>query len=343
MAAKDVKKAPLRAKRPKIEVQREFEELQDEVASERQSSDAKSIDAERARDSQVREAVAGVDVEGVVRRIAGLGLDVTRSLSEIAQTLTSEVRLLATLRDAVALERRELGQLHKIDVAATALDQLVQDHAQQREQLETDSSAQRQEWDAETARTERERKEQDDAVRKQRQREVEEYEYKKALERKKAQDKYDEETRSTERKNAERQETQEKDWLRRETALKAQEHEVAALQKDAAELPARLHKEVQAATLEGRRQAETKFEQQIIGLTKDAEAEARLSDLRVKTLEGSIAASAAQIAALERQLTEAKQQVQDIAVRAIDGASGSRALSHINQIAMEQAKNRPQS
>jgi len=50
-----------------------------------------------------------------------------------------------------------------------------------------------------------------------------------------------------------------------------------------------------------------------------------------------------QIAALEKQLADAKQQVQDIAVKAIEGASGARALSHINQIAMEQAKNRPQS
>jgi hypothetical protein len=33
--------------------------------------------------------------------------------------------------------------------------------------------------------------------------------------------------------------------------------------------------------------------------------------------------------------------VQDIAVKAIEGASGAKALSHINQI-MEQAKNRPQ-
>jgi hypothetical protein len=33
---------------------------------------------------------------------------------------------------------------------------------------------------------------------------------------------------------------------------------------------------------------------------------------------------------------------QGIAVKAIEGASGAKALSHINQIAMEQAKNRPQ-
>ena len=58
-------------------------------------------------------------------------------------------------------------------------------------------------------------------------------------------------------------------------------------------------------------------------------------------LEPTIAANAAHITTLEKQLAEAKQQVQDIAVKAIEGASGARALSHINQIAMEQAKNRP--
>jgi colicin import membrane protein len=41
-----------------------------------------------------------------------------------------------------------------------------------------------------------------------------------------------------------------------------------------------------------------------------------------------------------KRLAEAIQQVQDIAVKAIEGDSHA-PLSHINQIAMEQAKNRP--
>jgi colicin import membrane protein len=37
-----------------------------------------------------------------------------------------------------------------------------------------------------------------------------------------------------------------------------------------------------------------------------------------------------------------RKRVQDIAVKAIEGASGAKVLSHLNQIAMEQAKNQPQ-
>jgi colicin import membrane protein len=66
--------------------------------------------------------------------------------------------------------------------------------------------------------------------------------------------------------------------------------------------------------------------------------------LQIKSLQEEISRQAAQIAALEKRAEEAKQQVQEIAVRAIEGASGSKALAHINQIAIEQAKHRsPQS
>jgi len=66
--------------------------------------------------------------------------------------------------------------------------------------------------------------------------------------------------------------------------------------------------------------------------------------LRIKSLEEQNAKQAVQIESLQSKLDDAKQQVQDIAVKAIEGASGARALTHVNQIAMEQAKQRsPQS
>jgi hypothetical protein len=60
------------------------------------------------------------------------------------------------------------------------------------------------------------------------------------------------------------------------------------------------------------------------GGARSEETEKRLADLHVRTLEETLARQAAQIVALEKQLVEAKQQVQDIAVKAIEGASGRR-------------------
>jgi len=335
-------KPPVRAKRTKTEVQQEFAEIQEQVESAREASDAKSTESARLREQEVRQSVDGVTVEGVVQRISGLGLEVSKALSELAGKLTEEVQLLGSLREGVALERKELERLHKIDVAASALDQMVQDYARQKENLEHEIAAQRAAWEEESASVERERKEQEESLKKQRQREIDDYEYKKTLERKKAQDKYDEEVRLTEKKNQEKQESLEKGWKQREAELKAREEELANFRKEAQEFPARLQKEAEAAAGQARKETEARFEQQTMVLKKDAETERRLAELQVKTLEETVARQTAQIAAIEKQVADAKQQVQDIAVKAIEGASGAKALSHINQIAMEQAKNRPQ-
>jgi hypothetical protein len=102
----------------------------------------------------------------------------------------------------------------------------------------------------------------------------------------------------------------------------------------------RLQAEVERARNEAIQQTEQRFEQQSLLMTKEREADRRFAELQVKTLEEAVVRQTVQIAALQKQLDEAKQQVQDIAVKAIEGASGARALTHVNQIAMEQAKTR---
>jgi colicin import membrane protein len=62
--------------------------------------------------------------------------------------------------------------------------------------------------------------------------------------------------------------------------------------------------------------------------------------LQIKALQETVSRQAGEIEKLQGLVEEAKRQVQDIAVKAIEGASGAQALSHINKIAMEQAKTR---
>lgn len=339
--AKTIAKQPIRPKRARTEVQQGFAQIRGDVESAKESEDLKTAEAARLRAEETRQKVDGIAVEGVVQTISGLGLEISKALSDISGKLVQEVERLSTVRDAVSLERAELERLHKIDVAATALDQMVQDYAREKERLESEIASQRAAWEEESRNAERERREQEENLRKARQREIEEHEYKKNLERKKAQDKYEEDQRLLEKKNKERQEALEKSWQQRETALKDQEQELARLRKEAQEYPETVRTESEKAAVLATKAAEQKFEQEILLLKKEAETEKRLASLQVKTFEETIARQAAQIAGLQKQVDEAKQQVQDIAVKAIEGASGAKALAHINQIAMEQAK-RPQ-
>jgi penicillin-binding protein 1A len=51
-----------------------------------------------------------------------------KGLAELSEKLVREVERLTSTRDAVSLETKELERLHKIDIAATALDQLIEEH-----------------------------------------------------------------------------------------------------------------------------------------------------------------------------------------------------------------------
>ncbi|MEO8657837.1 MAG: hypothetical protein ABI693_05165 [Bryobacteraceae bacterium] len=344
MAKPPVTKTAPRARANKAEVQQELSAIQDELNAARESADPKADEVARRKEGELRQAAEGTTVEGTVEQISRLGIDVSRALSGISEKLVDEVNRLTTLRAAVELERTELERLHKIDVAATALDQLVQEYAKQKAQFEFEMKAQQSAWDETVTRTDRERKEQEDALKKQRQRENDDFEYKRNLERKRAQDKYEEEIRQQDNKNLEKQETLEKKWAQREAAIREQEADLLRLRKEAAEFPNRLEREVQMAAIEAAKEARQQADQQMQMAQKDAESERRMADLRIKTLEDLLARQNLQISELQKQLDEAKRQVQEIALRAIEGASGAKTLAHVNEIAMEQAKHRsPQS
>ncbi len=338
------KATTIRTRRSKPEVEKEFVKIADEVAEQKESSDSKAKELARLRQAEIDQAVEGISVEGVVQKLSNLGLEISKALAEISGKLVAEVEQLTSIREAVALQTKEIERLHKIDIAATAIDHLIQDYESQKQKLEAEISAQREAWSAEELQRAREEKEYEDNLKKQRQREVEDYEYKKALERKKAQDKYEEEMRLLEKKNKEKQEELEKSWKQRETALREKEEEWTRLRKEIDEFPVRLKTEVDLAVSNAVKSAEQKFEQERILLKKDGESERRLGELQIKALQDTVARQSAEIEKFQVQVEEAKRQVQDIAVKAIEGASGAQTLSHINKIAMEQAKPRaPQS
>jgi chromosome segregation ATPase len=333
-----------RPRRSKVEVEKEFSKITQEAGELQESSNPKAEELSRIHETETRQAVEGITVENVVQKISSLGLEISKALAELSGKLVAEVERLSTIREAVTLETKELERLHKIDVAATALDQLIADYRTQKEKLETEISTQRAVWEEEALQRESAQKELEENLKKQRQREAEEHEYKKALERKKAQDKYEEDVRLLDKKNKEKQEALEKSWQQRESALKEKEAEWARLAKEAEEFPANIKKEADAAAALAAKTTEQRLEQRILLFQKDAETEKRVAELQIKSLQETVSMQAAEIGNLQRQLEEAKKQVQDIAVRAIEGASGAKALAHINQIAMEQAKTRsPQS
>lgn len=329
-----------RPRKSKAEVQQEFEKIETQVDSEKASVDLKADEAAKIREQEVKETVSEISVESVVQKIGGLGVEISKYLSDVSWRLMTGTNLLTSLREAVTIEKKELEKLHKFDIAKTAIDLLIEEYRQTKESLKKEMEEQRAVWVREQEEQENGAREQEEALKKQRTREKEEYEYQKMLERKKEENAYEEAQRTLERKNKEKQEAVEKSWAEREVALKAQEEELARLKKEESGFPARIKVEVDKEVANSLAREKNQHEQKILLLQKESETEKRVAELRIKSLEETVARQFSQIESLSNRLDEAKKQVQDIAIKAIEGASGARALSHVNQIAMEQAKTR---
>jgi hypothetical protein len=144
------------------------------------------------------------------------------------------------------------------------------------------------------------------------------------------------------RKTRRKQEELEKSWKQRETALREKEEEGPASARSR-RIPARLKMEVDATVSNAVKSAEQRFEQEKNSAEKGERIEAARR-LQIQALQDQLARQSAEIEKQRAQVEDAKRQVQDIAIKAIEGASGAQALSHIDKIAMEQAKTRaPQS
>ncbi len=329
-----------RSKRTKSEIQQEFASIAEEVAEDKASVSSRETISTQLQEAAIRNAVSDISVEMIIRKMGDLGSEITRALGNLSEKLVGEVNLLHQVRGAIVIENEQLEKLHKIDVAATALDQLIEDYQSKKRDLELEVTAMKAQWEQEKEQKEEEGAEYEKNLKITRLRETEEYNYQQKIERKKAQDKYEAEMTLRERQNLEKQEVLEKSWQQREELLKAQEDHLKELQRTVEAFPLRLKETADKARDEAAMQTEQRFSQQLFVLQKDRESEQRISEMKVKSLEETLANQQEQIVRLQKQLDEAKKEVKEIAEKAIEGASGARALSHINQIAMEQAKNR---
>ncbi len=323
------KPPPPRPKRTKVSLDQELRTLEASLDREKAEETVKAPQVVAEEQRAIREAVQDISAETVAQRVVALGVELTRTLSSLTERFTGEVKLLEDVRNAVALEQLELERLHSRDVVASSTEELLEDYRRRKAALEAELKARQEEWQAQQDLRARQLREQEEEVKRQRQREKEEYEYQKTLERKKDQDKYEEEKKQRDR-----------EWATRDAQLREREQELASLKAEVAKFPAALQAEVAKAVAEAVKAEQEKAKQQMVLVQKDRESDKQVATLRIAGLEETLARQSAQLESLQNRLEDARAQVREIAVQAIEGASGARALAHINQIAMEQAKHR---
>jgi hypothetical protein len=289
-------------------------------------------------------------MESIIEQLNRLQLNFGGAVSDLSEKLTAEALKLQEVRQSVAEEVQQLETLHGLQVTEDSLDALIQQYndssktfndefSQRREAIDQEITQAKKTWAKEQEERRRFIKERNDTLSKTRQRDVKEYTYDLDLQRKLDNDAYEQEKKRLYQELEEFQQSHEKQWTEREKAIAEREKQFADLKAKVEVFPKELEAALKRAKEEGKGIAYHQAKVKSDLYAKDVEGSKRTYELRIQSFQETIQNQEARIQNLSKQLDAALKQVQDLAVKAIEGSSNVSSFQAVKEIAIEQAKN----
>ncbi|PRP93509.1 hypothetical protein [Enhygromyxa salina] len=283
-------------------------------------------------------------------QLSGIGSRIGEHTNSLQRRLTAEATTLLGLQAQVNALSSQLQRLYEVDAAEGALAKLIESYDQRaaaaKDELSSNTEAakkalneKREQWAKQKAAHEQQVAEQAAEQDQVRAREAEGYEYDLDQRRRQEQDERAQAAKAFTAELSNQREAAQAGWAAREKAVAEREAELHTLEEEAAGLDAALaeaRKRGESVGL-GIARRDTKSAAELT--KKDTDGKRRVYELRIASLEETLGKQAGQIEALSNQLDTALGQAQDLAVKAIEGASNSTSFEAIREIAMEQAKN----
>jgi hypothetical protein len=281
----------------------------------------KNLKAETIKAAEVLQSVAGLNLDTVSGKIAATQVEVQKSLAGLSARLVEELETLRNVEEAITLKREELKQLYDIEAAAVHLDDLYA-------RIESEKEA----WQEEQARHQREFAEMQSDRNKQWARAEEEYQYRVAQEHKKQEDAFKSKTEEQEKANRNKQEVLEKGWNEREADLKKRETELQELRAKVEAIPELVKKAENAAAIIATNSVKKEYEHKQVVLNKDMELAQKLAAQEVASLKQALDKANAQLGELKAQMEQAHHDVKEISAKALESASGRSAMEALQKV-----------
>ena len=351
----------INSKNTKAEILAAFEELKKENASlesqvkkgnKQQSVPKSATTTTQTKETKVKATNNGqYNMNQIIASLQNLHYGFGSATSNLSEQLITEATSLAKLQESVEEELKQLQELHNLEsVEENTLDNLIEDYQREyktsneqlEERIETLSQSikdLKQEWQKERDNHSREVVERNENYQKTNKRTEEEYEYDLELTRTLSEEEYEERKKNLYKELKEARQEQEKLWKEREETIAKGEKEYAEAKEKVEAFKQQLEDKKKQGQEKGRSigyyQAKIKSDLR----KKEVEGETRNYELQIESLEQTINNQEARIKALSQQLDASLKQVQDLAVKAIEGTSNRNSYEAMKAIAMEQAKN----
>lgn len=347
------------AKSTKAEILEAFDELAKEKAELKTQVDKLSKERpnqvvieqpvlpkkEAMNQSQSVQQKMNYTIESLVKVQMGFGT----AVSELSEQLTTKASSLEELRSSVASEIEQLEELHALKINNDTLDNLLKSYEnneqtfgaelrRRQEAVTQEFLQQTKTWEKEQEEYRRLVKERNDERNKTTQREAAEYKYDLELQRKLNTDEYEQTQTKLNNELEEFRQVQERQWAEREKVISEREQQVAEAKNKVEGFVKEKELAIKKATEEGKGIAHYQAKIKSDLYAKDVEGQKRFYEQRLASLEQTIQNQESRIQGLTKQLESALKQVQDLAVKAIEGAANVNSYQAVKEIAIEQAK-----
>jgi hypothetical protein len=288
-------------------------------------------------------------IKATIERLNDLGTGFIAAVGELSEKLNLEATRLADIRERVSEENQRLKTLHDIDADDDTLATLVETYQTSSKtfteeikerslacelQIETLEKT----WEnacQERRETWQERRESD---RLGSEREATTYKYDLELARKLSSETYQQESLALERSLVNNKAEREKVWAETEKDLAEREKTFNEAKTKAEGLKEEKENAVKKAREEGKGIAHSQVKIKADLFAKEIEGQKRFYNARLTSLQTTIDDRENRLETLTEQLESALQQVQDLAVKAIEGSANANSYQTLKEITLEQAK-----
>jgi hypothetical protein len=326
-------KSEITVKSSKSEILEAYEEVLQALEEVKKSN---KLEARREQEKRTTITNASQNTSnGIVQDLANLKLEIVKSLESVENQLLAEHKKLSTLQEALKLQENDLEDLHQIKMTVNTFEALLQAQKQKKEAFDRSMVEQTQVFEQEMVqkrllwKQEQEQvtnawKEQENQQKKLKQREEEDYIYRRDLERKKENDKYVMQQQALEKELIDKRILLEQEFAQREANVLAKEQELQSLRAQAEEAPKKLQQAIVDTEKAITERLHFKYDYEIKIAQKEVEGERKLYQQMIATLEAKIKQQEQQVKELTEKANHSGLQVQQIAVKAIESASGQR-------------------
>ncbi|MFQ5542936.1 MAG: hypothetical protein ACE5FY_01140 [Nitrospiria bacterium] len=357
MPEKTIKKQEISPRNTKAELLAAYKGLLEQVnLREKEGLDPEKKSQKKKKEDTLSEAKS-ITSEGVVKGVRNVQNEINTLLTHLSDRLSAEVGKLKKIEETIQIREEELKEIYEIDKSAATLAALIESQHKKKDTFEVEMKEKkelllqeiadtRKKWQLEQDQYLAAVKEAKETEKKKREREKEEFQYAHNREIQLAKDRFaDELTVLQAEKEAVKKETLELNeqsellFSKRENDIKIKEEEFKTLQEKVENFPLELEKAVTKAMKAVTDKITLEYEYKEKLLRQTFEGEKNVLKTQIDSLEKTVEEQSEKMARLSDLQEIAYQKVQDVAVRAIEGASHSASYNGLQKLLRDQGSN----